>query len=114
VEYWSDGVLEKTAHGAGYTLHGNTIIHRHIVFSSDLIVCLLFREPCTVRLAPVLQYSILLKLSQEPHVVPVEKLNIVDPVLEHGHPLDSHAEGKPGIDLRVVAHKGVDRRIIHS
>jgi hypothetical protein len=69
-------------------------------------VCLFLFLPIT----PVLH---LLELSQEPHVVPVEKLNVIDSVLEHGHPLDSHAKGKTGIHFRVIVHELINFRIIH-
>jgi hypothetical protein len=32
-EYWSSGVLKKIAHGAGNTVHSNTIVHRDAAFS---------------------------------------------------------------------------------
>src|SRR5512139_3676757 len=84
--HWSIGVLDCWSIGALW--YGNTDSHFPFFYS-------------------LLQYSTapllhLLELPQEPHVVPVEKLNVVDPVLEHGHPLDSQAKGKPRVDFRVV------------
>src|SRR5208283_5014436 len=44
------------------------------------------------------------ELRQKTDVVIVEMFDIVDAVLDHGDPLDPHAEGKPGDLLGIVPH----------
>src|SRR6266699_3253806 len=51
------------------------------------------------------------ELGQEAQIVLVEQADVVDPVLQHGDPLDTEPEGETGVTLRVVAdlleHRGV-------
>ena len=50
LEHWSDGVLEKKVHGAGYTVHGSE--------AGQLIGC----TPLAFNLGLLLQHSVLLVL----------------------------------------------------
>ncbi len=63
--------------------------------------------PC--RLRPKLR-----ELAQESDVVFEEHAQVADAVLEHGHPLHAHAEGEPGVGLRVVAHASKHVGIDHA
>src|SRR2546423_4196880 len=52
------------------------------------------------------------ELLQEPDVVLEERLDVLDAVADHGHPLQPESEGEAGVGLGVVAdgpeHVGVD------
>ena len=66
---------------------------------------------------PVRQYAIdtaLLELPEKAHVILEEELDIIDPVFEHGDPLDTHPKSEPGIELRIIIDKPVDLRVHHA
>lgn len=55
-----------------------------------------------------------LKLPEEAEIVLEEKPQIIDPIFEHGDPFDSHAEGKTGHFLGIVADHPENLRINHT
>src|SRR5262245_22397940 len=54
------------------------------------------------------------ELAEEAQVVLEEEADVVDPVLEHGHALDAHAERPPGDVFGIVAHVAQDLRMHHA
>ena len=58
-------------------------------------------------------HRIILELAQEPQVVFVEQPYVINRILEHGDPLDPHAERETGIHAGGIPGELEDPRIDH-
>src|SRR4030066_1722162 len=78
-----------------------------MVSYSEYSVCIL-RTPNSELRAPNSE------LFQEPQIIREEEPDVIDPIFEHGDPLDAHSKCKAGDFLRIIIDKLINCRVDHS